>query len=89
MSEMETLSLRIFGRDLTLACPPEEKDQLINAAKLLNDELDSINDKNNALVIAGLSMASKLLNKTSSNDNQSSVNNQDIEKLIEKIESIL
>ena len=49
MSEMETLSLRIFGRDLTLACPPEEKDQLMNAAKLLNDELDSINDKNNAL----------------------------------------
>jgi cell division protein ZapA (FtsZ GTPase activity inhibitor) len=89
MSEMETLSLRIFGRDLTLACPPKEKDQLINAAKLLNDELDSINDKNNALVIAGLSMASKLLNKTSSNDNQSSVNNQDIEKLIEKIESVL
>lgn len=89
MSEMETLSLRIFGRDLTLACPPEEKDQLINAAKLLNDELDSINDKNNALVIAGLSMASKLLNKTSSNDNQSSTNNQDIEKLIEKIESVL
>ena len=89
MSEMETLSLRIFGRDLTLACPAEEKDQLINAAKLLNDELDSINDKNNALVIAGLSMASKLLNKTSSNDNQSSANNQDIEKLIEKIESVL
>lgn len=89
MSEMETLSLRIFGRDLTLACPPEEKDQLINAAKLLNDELDSINDKNNALVIAGLSMASKLLNKTSSDDNQSSANNQDIEKLIEKIESVL
>ena len=89
MSEMETLSLRIFGRDLTLACPPEEKDQLINAAKLLNDELDSINDKNNALVIAGLSMASKLLKKTSSNDNQSSANNQDIEKLIEKIESVL
>ena len=86
---METLSLRIFGRDLTLACPPEEKDQLINAAKLLNDELDSINDKNNALVIAGLSMASKLLNKTSSNDNQSSANNQDIEKLIEKIKSVL
>ena len=89
MSEMETLSLRIFGRDLTLACPPDEKDQLMNAAKLLNDELDSINDKNNALVIAGLSMASKLLNKTSSDDNQSSANNQDIEKLIEKIESVL
>ena len=89
MSAIESLSLRIFGSELTLACPPEEKDQLINAAKLLKDELDSINDKNNALVIAGLSMASKLLNKTSSNDNQSSANNQDIEKLIEKIESVL
>ena len=30
---MDTLSLRIFGRDLTLACPPEEKDQLIKAAQ--------------------------------------------------------
>ena len=57
MSDMETLSLRIFGRDLTLACPPEEKDQLIEASKLLNNELDSINDKNNALIIAGLSLA--------------------------------
>ena len=46
MSEMDTLSLRIFGRDLTLACPPEEKDQLIEAANLLNTELDSISDKN-------------------------------------------
>ena len=53
---METLSLRIFGRDLTLACPSEEKDQLIRAAKLLNDELDGISDKNNALVIAGLTI---------------------------------
>ena len=61
MSDMETLSLRIFGRDLTLACPPEEKDQLIEASKLLNNELDSINDKNNALIIAGLSLANKLL----------------------------
>ena len=85
---METLSLRIFGRDLTLACPPEEKDQLIRAAKLLNDELNDISDKNNALVIAGLTMASKLLSKPTENAD-SSLNNKDIEKLIQKIESAL
>ena len=85
---METLSLRIFGRDLTLACPPEEKDQLIRAAKLLNDELDDISDKNNALVIAGLTMASKLLSKPTENTD-SSLNNENIEKLIQKIESAL
>ena len=88
MSEMETLSLRIFGRDLTLACPPEEKDQLIRAAKLLNDELDGISDKNNALVIAGLTMASKLLSKPTDNTD-SSLNNENIAKLIQKIESAL
>ena len=85
---METLSLRIFGRDLTLACPPEEKDQLIRAAKLLNDELDGISDKNNALVIARLNMASKLLSKPTENTD-SALNNKDIEKLIQKIESAL
>ena len=56
MSKVETVSLRIFGRDLTLACPPKEKNNLIKAATLLNKELDGINDKNNALIIAGLSL---------------------------------
>ena len=60
MSNVE-ISLRIFGRDLTLACPPKEKENLIKAAKLLNEELDNINDKNNALIIAGLTLANKLL----------------------------
>tara|TARA_B100000767_G_C19574975_1_gene454878 strand:- start:4 stop:270 length:267 start_codon:yes stop_codon:yes gene_type:complete len=86
MTEMETLSLRIFGRDLTLACPPEEKDQLVKAAKLLNDELESITDKNNALIIAGLGLANKLLSSPSSG---SSDNNVDISNLIKKIESAL
>ena len=54
MSKVETISLRIFGRDLTIACPPKEKNNLIKAANLLNEELDGINDKNNALIIAGL-----------------------------------
>ena len=61
MSKVETISLRIFGRDLTIACPPKEKNNLIKAANLLNEELDGINDKNNALIIAGLTLANKLL----------------------------
>ena len=49
MSKVETISLRIFGRDLTIACPPKEKNNLIKAANLLNEELDGINDKNKNL----------------------------------------
>ena len=76
----------IFGRDLTLACPPEEKDQLIKAAQLLNNELDSINDKNNALIIAGLSLANKLL---SSSNVESSDSDIDLSSIIEKIDLAL
>jgi cell division protein ZapA (FtsZ GTPase activity inhibitor) len=53
MSNIVKVSLRISGRDLTLACPENEKDQLIKSAKLLNAELENIKDKNNALIIAG------------------------------------
>ncbi len=87
MSKVETVSLRIFGRDLTIACPPKEKDNLIKAANLLNEELDNISDKNNALIIAGLTLANKLL--TSESNNKSSSADADFSKLIKKIEKTL
>ena len=86
MSKVETVSLRIFGRDLTLACPPKEKDNLIKAANLLNEELDGINDKNNALIIAGLTLANKLLN---SGESSSKIKDMDFSNLINKIEKTL
>ena len=86
MSEMETLSLRIFGRDLTLACPPEEKDQLIKAAQLLNSELDAINDKNNALIIAGLTLDNKLISNPDEKSNDAQV---DLSSIIKKIDLAL
>ena len=86
MSKVETVSLRIFGRDLTLACPPKEKDNLIKAANLLNEELDGINDKNNALIIAGLTLANKLL---TSGEGSSKIKHTDFSNLINKIEKSL
>jgi|TARA_X000001036_G_scaffold4377_1_gene3940 cell division protein ZapA (FtsZ GTPase activity inhibitor) len=86
MSKVETVSLRIFGRDLTLACPPKEKDNLIKAANLLNEELDGINDKNNALIIAGLTLANKLL---TSGEGSSKIKDTDFSNLINKIEKSL
>ena len=86
MNEMETLSLRIFGRDLTLACPSEEKEQLIKAARLLNSELDTIDDKNNALIIAGLTLANKLI---SNPDKKSNDAQMDLSSIIKKIDLAL
>ena len=87
MSKVETVSLRIFGRDLTIACPPKEKDNLIKAANLLNEELENINDKNNALVIAGLTLANKFL--TDESENAEGNSDIDFNKLIEKIDKAL
>ena len=86
MSKTETISLRIFGRDLTIACPPKEKNNLIKAAELLNAELDGISDKNNALIIAGLTLANKLLTDETSSSTSGNIN---ISKLVTKIDKTL
>ena len=86
MSKVVEVSLRIFGRDLTIACPPKEKNNLIKAANLLNDELENISDKNNALVIAGLTLANKLLTRGGKKDKKVEI---DYSKLIKKIEKAL
>ena len=86
MSKVETISLRIFGRDLTIACPPKEKSNLIKAANLLNEELDGINDKNNALIIAGLTLANKLLSDGKKKNVSSDLN---LKKMITKIDKAL
>ena len=86
MSKVETVSLRIFERDLTIACPPKEKNNLIKAAALLNEELDNISDKNNALIIAGLTLSNKLLTSGPKSNEKESV---DYSKLIKKIEKVL
>ena len=86
MRKVETISLRIFGRDLTIACPPKEKNNLIKAANLLNEELDGINDKNNALIIAGLTLANKLLSDEKKKNVSSDLN---LKKMITKIDKAL
>jgi len=83
----ETVSIRIFGRDMTFSVSPKEKNNLIKSAEILNNELENISDKNNALVIAGLELASKSLNQKESSSNKNSDVN--LSKLIEKIDKAL
>ena len=88
MSDMEVVALKIFGRDISLSCPEEEKDALLQAADLLNSELDGIDNKSNALILAGLSLANKFLQ----NNNSSSTSADDesaMQSMILSIEEIL
>ena len=83
----ENVSIRIFGRDMTFSVSPKEKNDLIKSAEILNNELDNISDKSNALVIAGLNLANKTLNQKESSSNKNSDIN--LSKLIEKIDKAL
>ncbi len=86
MSDIEKVSLRVFGRDITLACPADEKQQLLAAAELLNSELSNIKDKENGLILAGLSLANNQLVNDEINDIPST---EEVLSLIEKIDRAL
>ena len=62
MTDKEVLSLRIMGKDISIACPPEDKAGLIAAAQLLNDEIEQIPDLANALILTSLDLAFKQMN---------------------------
>ena len=59
MSNKEILDLIIMGKKISIACPPKDKQGLIQAAEILNDQIESIPDKSNALILASLDLAFK------------------------------
>ena len=59
MSNKEILDLLIIGKKISIACPPKDKQGLIKAAEILNEQIDSIPDKSNALILTSLDLAFK------------------------------
>ena len=59
MSNKEILDLNIMGKNISIACPPKDKGGLIKAAEILNEQIDSIPDKSNALILTSLDLAFK------------------------------
>ena len=57
MSNKEVLDLMIMGKKISIACPPKDKEGLIKAAEILNEQLESIPDKSNALILTSLDLA--------------------------------
>ena len=59
MSNKEVLELMIMGKKISIACPRKDKEGLIKAAEILNEQIDSIPDKSNALILTSLDLAFK------------------------------
>ncbi|MDC1109905.1 cell division protein ZapA [Gammaproteobacteria bacterium] len=88
MSNKEILDLMIMGKKISIACPPKDKDGLIKAAEILNEQIDSIPDKSNALILTSLDLAfkSQLLQEGNA---LSQTDEKSIDKLVMQIEKSL
>jgi len=88
MSNKEILDLMIMGKKISIACPPKDKDGLIKAAEILNEQIDSIPDKSNALILTSLDLAFKSQLPQEGNA-LSQTDEKSIEKLVVQIEKSL
>ena len=70
MSTPSTVRLRILDNDYQVACPPEEKEGLLNAARYLDEKMRAIRSGGNVIgteriaVIVGLNVAHELLQQS-------------------------
>ncbi|MDA7699457.1 cell division protein ZapA, partial [bacterium] len=71
--------------------PPQDKAGLIEAAKLLNNQIESIPDKSNALILASLDLAfqNQIPQETENAHVVSKETEKNIQNLISKIERSL
>ena len=88
MSNKEVLDLMIMGKKISIACPPKDKDGLIKAAEILNEQIDSIPDKSNALILTSLDLAFKSQLPQEGNA-LSQTDEKSIDKLVVQIEKSL
>ena len=91
MSNKEILELKIMCKNISIACPPQDKAGLIEAAKLLNNQIESIPDKSNALILASLDLAfqNQIPQETENAHAVSKETEKNIQNLISKIERSL
>jgi cell division protein ZapA (FtsZ GTPase activity inhibitor) len=88
MSNKEILDLMIMGKKISIACPPKDKDGLIKAAEILNEQIESIPDKSNALILTSLDLAFKSQLPQEGNA-ISQTDEKSIRDLVEEIEKSL
>lgn len=87
MSTPSTVRLRILDNDYQVACPPEEKEGLLAAARYLDDKMRAIRSGGNVIgvdrvaVMAGLNIAHELLQQ----NGQSVGDDREVQRLTDKI----
>ena len=90
MSKSEPLTITIMGKEYRIACPEDEKDNLLASASLLNSKLEEIKEQGSVIgteriaIMAALNMSHEVLHNSSTLEEHDDLN-QRIDKLSTQI----
>ena len=91
MSDSASVVVHLLDKEYRVACPPDERDNLIRAARFLDDRMREVREANvvgleRIAVMAALNLAHELLQSTSALDNRA--NNSDrLAQLLQKMDA--
>ncbi|MBN4075036.1 MAG: cell division protein ZapA [SAR86 cluster bacterium] len=95
MSEKNSITIKILGRDYQIACGPDEEDALRQAATYLNKQMEKVKKQGSTLgfekiaVMTALNISYELLQSSQQADNSESGSQEFLNQLEKKIESAL
>ena len=94
MKDQDSLSIKILEKEYRVACPAEEKENLLASASMLNEKLDEIKQRGSVIgteriaVMAALNMSHELLNGKALVEEHAELNDR-IDSLSEKIDNTM
>ena len=90
MSKTDAISITVMGKEYRVACPPEERDNLVASAELLNQKLNEIKKQGSVIgteriaIMAALNMSHEILHSQRLSSDMDDLD-QRIESLSERI----
>lgn len=90
----EGIKVQIMGKEFAVACDPSEKNNLIDAARYLDDSMREVQKSGKIIgnerlaVMVALNMANELLDLRKNQTSEATVNNR-LEELQEKIDNVI
>tara|TARA_B110000495_G_C22624294_1_gene371803 strand:- start:264 stop:575 length:312 start_codon:yes stop_codon:yes gene_type:complete len=95
MSDQNSITIKIIGRDYQIACGTDEEDTLRQAATYLNKQMEKVKEQGSTLgfekiaVMTALNISYELLQSSQQADDSESGAQQFLTELEKKIESAL
>jgi cell division protein ZapA len=95
MTQSNTVTVHILDKDYCIACPPDERSNLENAARYLDGKMREIRSSGKVIgadriaVMAALNITNDLLHKQQNLDQQTTSTRDHVRDLLERVDHAL